>query len=263
MVIGCGVARARARRATSTRRRRASRGGGDLRGRRAERRVVAGRHLHVEAGESREEQRGRAGGDAGADPADAGAAGEQGGVGCGGGHRGGGRGGREVADGEQQGGGDDHDPGGGQEPQPAGVGALAERVRDREHPHEDGPAVQPPPAGDADPRPRVVGEAERDQRPAADDPERGPQRLVVAEERDRHVGEARGSRSRRRRARRRGATIAAIVASESASWIERSSAPLPRIIRPPISRPRPTDALEASSATIPPRGWRSRRGARP
>ena len=80
---------------------------------------------------------------------------------------------------------------GGDEPQAAGVGALAERVDDAEDPCERGEAVQHLPAVDADPLAHVVGEAERQHAPPADDADRHERPAVVAHEGDRQIGDAR------------------------------------------------------------------------
>ena len=78
-----------------------------------------------------------------------------------------------------------------QEPQLAGICALAERVDDPQDPGQCGEAVELAPPRRADPATSVVGEAEQGQDPAADDPGRGPERLVVADERDGDVGQRR------------------------------------------------------------------------
>ena len=98
--------------------------------------------------------------------------------------------GREMADDEEPEGGQHGDRGEGEEPGGAGVRALAERVRDAEHPGQRGPAVQALPARDADPGAEVVGDAERDQTPAGHDPDRHPRLLVAGRERDGDVERA-------------------------------------------------------------------------
>ena len=58
-------------------------------------------------------------------------------------------------------------------------------------PRQRGEPVELAPPHRPDPTPGVVGQTEQDQAPAADDPERGPDRLVARDERDRDVGDRR------------------------------------------------------------------------
>ena len=92
---------------------------------------------------------------------------------------------------EQRERGQDGRGGGGEEPRRARVRALHQAVQDAQQPRERGPAVQPAPARRPDAPARVVGEPEQHEQPAGDDARRRPQRLVAADERDRHVGQAR------------------------------------------------------------------------
>jgi hypothetical protein len=58
-------------------------------------------------------------------------------------------------------------------------------------PRQSGEAVQLAPPLDTDPATQVVGEPEEDKRPAADDADRGPDRLVAPDEWERDVGQRR------------------------------------------------------------------------
>ncbi len=125
-----------------------------------------------------------------------------------------------------------------------------ERVGEPAEPHQRREPVQLAPAGGADRPAGVVAEAEQDQTPSGDDPDRRPGRLVPGDERDRDVGERRvqelvaeqRDRVHDDRGERR---------ERQASCVERRSGPLRRSSLVLISRPSDTARLARIRAAKP------------
>ena len=96
----------------------------------------------------------------------------------------------EPAEDQQGGGWQDEGRASAQEPPLRGVAAGADRVRDCRQPEDRGEAVQAAPPCRPDPVAQVVGQPQRRQPLAGDDPDPGPERSVGAEKGDRDPGHA-------------------------------------------------------------------------